>query len=58
MNVAVPDPKHHATLKYFPPQTGVRSIKELIEQGQGIPESGNSLHPEVKQSGGVFNTLG
>jgi len=33
MNVAGPDPEHHAVLKYFPPQTGVRSAKELIEQG-------------------------
>jgi len=26
MNMAGPDPKHYAVLKYFPPQTGVRSV--------------------------------
>jgi len=26
MNVAGADPKHHAVLKYFPPQTGVRFV--------------------------------
>jgi len=33
MNVVGADPKHHAALKYFPPQTSVRPVKELIEQG-------------------------
>jgi hypothetical protein len=31
MNAVGPDPKHYAVLKYFPPQSGDKSLKQLIQ---------------------------